>query len=55
MTSFISCYNNEGQLEHFKVPKEVAVYIKQLETYINNPAQSKLLERYSFRFGYNKT
>ena len=32
MTSYICCYNQETrELEHFKVPKSVSVYIRQLE------------------------
>jgi hypothetical protein len=32
MSSYISCYNQETrELEHFKVPKSVYVYVIQLE------------------------
>ena len=32
MSSYICCYNQETrELEHFKVPKSVSVYIRQLE------------------------
>jgi len=31
MSNFISCYNKNKELQHFKVPYEVYVYIRQLE------------------------
>ena len=30
--------------KHYEVPKEVYVYIQQLEIYISNPSQSKIEE-----------
>jgi hypothetical protein len=31
MSSYICCYNENRELEHFKVPKPISVYIRQLE------------------------
>ena len=50
MNSYISCFNVKGELEHFEVAPEVALYIKQIELYIKHPTESKLLNLYSFRF-----
>ena len=46
----ISCRNEEGKYEHFSVPYEVSVYIKQLECYINHPKESGLKRTYPRRF-----
>jgi len=35
MSDFISCYNEKRELEHFKVPEPIFVYIRQLEDEIN--------------------
>ena len=35
MSDFISCYNEKKELEHFKVPEPIFVYIRQLEDEIN--------------------
>jgi hypothetical protein len=40
--------------DRFAVPKEVATYVKQLEGYIENPKESKLLSLYPNRFNKNK-
>lgn len=50
MGYFISCFNDEGKLVHYEVPKEIARYIQQIEAYIKYPNESKLLEHYNFRF-----
>ena len=51
MSSYICCYNTETkELEHFKVPYDVSVYIRQLEheiTYKYGGVQ----KLYPFRFG----
>lgn len=47
----ISCYNKEGKLEHFPVPIEVYIYLRQLECAIAFPDKSEIKETYSFRFG----
>jgi len=39
-----------GQWIWYAVPPEVKTYIMQLECYIRNPKESKLLERYPDRF-----
>ena len=47
---YILCFNKEDKLEHFEVPGEVAIYIRQLETYIKHPTKSRLKVKYHFRF-----
>jgi hypothetical protein len=49
-THHISCLNKEGEYQHFEVPEEVFVYVRQLECYIKYPEQSKLKKTYSDRF-----
>ena len=49
--SYISCYNNETkELEHFEVPYDVSVYIRQLECEIKY-ASGGVKKLYDFRFG----
>ena len=49
MSSYISCYNNQRELEHFGVPEPVYNYIIQLENEIRYSSGGvKLL--YPFRF-----
>jgi hypothetical protein len=51
MSSFISCYNQETrELEHYKVPEPVYVYIVQLENEIKY-ASGGVKRLYPFRFG----
>ena len=51
MTTYnICCYNEKKELQHFSVPKEVYIYVRQLEAYANYEPQSKLNELYPFRF-----
>lgn len=51
MSSYISCYNTETkELEHFKVPYDVSVYIKQLENEIKY-GRGGIQKLYPFRFG----
>jgi hypothetical protein len=53
MTSFISCYDLQTRkLKSFEVDPNVAVYIKQLETYIKFPDMSKLKEEYAYGFRF---
>ena len=48
--SYISCYNNETkELEHFEVPYDVSVYIKQLECEIKYKSGG-IQKLYPFRF-----
>ena len=51
--SLVSVKVEDGSYKHFIVPKEVSVYIKQLEAYIRNPEKSKLLTVYKNRFSLN--
>ena len=51
MSSYISCYNQETRkLEHYKVPYDVSVYIKQLECEIKY-GSGGVKRLYPFRFG----
>lgn len=51
MTTYnISCYNEKKELQHFSVPKEVYIYVRQLECYAKYPEISKLNELYPVRF-----
>jgi len=51
MSSYISCYNQETrELEHYKVPYDVAVYIRQLECEIKY-GSGGVKRLYPFRFG----
>jgi hypothetical protein len=51
MSAHISCYNNETrELEHYTVPYDVYVYIRQLENEIKY-ASGGVKRLYSFRFG----
>lgn len=51
MSSYISCYNQETrELEHYKVPYDVSVYIQQLENEIKY-ASGGVKRLYPFRFG----
>jgi hypothetical protein len=51
-SNFISCYNEKKELEHFKVPYEVYIYIRQLENEIIN-RNGAVQRLYDFRFGEN--
>jgi hypothetical protein len=48
--SYISCYNMNRELEHYKVPDPVYIYIRQLENAIKYDT-SGVKRLYSFRFG----
>ena len=49
--TFISCYNQETrELEHFKVPYDVYVYVRQLENEIKY-STGGVKKLYDFRFG----
>ena len=51
MSSYISCYNQETrELEHYKVPYDVSVYIQQLENEIKY-GSGGVKRLYDFRFG----
>ena len=50
MSSYISCYNDKRELEHFEVPKPVYVYIVQLENEIKY-GSGGVKRLYPFRFG----
>ena len=51
MSSYVSCYNQETlKLEHYKVPDDVLVYIKQLENEIKY-GSGGVKRLYDFRFG----
>lgn len=45
----ISCFNENKELQHFNVPKEVYIYVRQLEYYAKYPEISKLNEMYPVR------
>jgi hypothetical protein len=50
MSSYICCYNQETrELEHYKVPYDVSVYIKQLENEIKY-SRGGVQKLYPFRF-----
>jgi hypothetical protein len=54
MSSFISCYNQETrELEHYKVPDPVYIYIRQLENAIKY-GSGGVKKLYDFRFGEAK-
>ncbi len=46
--------DKNGTYQHFDIPWEVYLYIKQLEACIRFPEESKLPEFYSDRFGEQK-
>lgn len=51
MSDFISCYNiDTKELEHFKVPESVYVYIKQLESAITG-SPNHIKRKYYPRLG----
>lgn len=50
MAYFVSVKISNEEYEHFEVPCEVYMYIKQLEAYINHPDASRLKEAYPDRF-----
>ena len=51
MSNYISCYNQETrELEHYKVPYDVSVYIQQLENEIKY-GSGGVKRLYPFRFG----
>lgn len=47
----VSIKNRQGKYDRFEVPKEVYIYIGQLETCIRYPEKSKLKELYPERLG----
>lgn len=47
---FVSVKNKDGDFEHFLVPEEIYIYVRQLEAYIMRPDESKLMEVYEERF-----
>jgi len=49
MSSYISCYNNQRELEHFGVPEPVYNYIIQLENEIRY-SSGGVKRLYPFRF-----
>lgn len=51
MSYFVAVKNKEGEYKHFKVPPEVALYIRQLECYVLCPDISKLKTVYADKFG----
>lgn len=51
MSCKVTIKDNKGKYHHFEVPRPVKDYIRQLETYINHPEESKLKEVYADRFG----
>ena len=54
MSSYISCYNQETrELEHYKVPDPVYVYVRQLENQIKY-STGGVKRLYPFRFGDEK-
>ena len=51
MSSYICCYNQETrELEHFKVPEPISVYIRQLECEIKY-GRGGVQRLYPDRFG----
>ena len=50
MSSYISCYNENRELEHFEVPDPVYVYVRRLENEIKY-STGGVKELYDFRFG----
>jgi hypothetical protein len=52
-SSYICCYNENRELEHFKVPNSIYVYVKQLENEIIHK-RGGVQKLYSFRFGETK-
>ena len=50
MSSYISCQNENRELEHFEVPDPVYVYIIQLENEIKY-GSGGVKRLYPFRFG----
>lgn len=51
MSNYISCYNQETrELEHFRVPHDVYVYVCQLEYEIKYKSGG-VQKLYPFRFG----
>lgn len=46
MSQFLRIQSKNGNHNSFQVPEPVYIYVKQLEAYIKNPKQSKLLEAY---------
>ena len=51
MSSYICCYNQETrELEHYNIPYDVSVYIRQLENAIKYDTNG-VKRLYPFRFG----
>ncbi len=50
MSCFVAVKGKDGKYKHFKVPPEILLYIRQLESYINDPSVSKLKTVYADRF-----
>ena len=53
MSSYISCYNENRELQHYEVPSPVYVYILQLECEIKYKSGG-IRKLYSFRFKENE-
>lgn len=53
MSDFVSCYNENRELEHFQVPYSVYVYILQLEDEIKY-GRGGVQKLYPFRFPKEK-
>ena len=51
MAHFLSVKNENGEYKHHKVPKDVYLYVRQLEMYFKYPEKSKFLKVYKDRFG----
>lgn len=47
MSCFLRIRDKGENFNSFQVPEPVYVYVRQLEAYIKDPKQSKLLEVYS--------
>ena len=51
----ISIKERNGKFKHHKVPKEVYIYIKQLELAVRFPKHSKIKKLYPKRLGRNES
>ena len=50
MSNYLAIKDAYGNYRRYEVSKEVYIYVKQLETYIQYPKKSKLLDVYKTRF-----
>jgi hypothetical protein len=50
---YLSIKNKDGNFEHFLVPKEVYMYVHQLENAIKYPDRSGIKQLYPERFNEN--